>query len=74
MVPAQSVLPDLIRSGMKVRDCNPAVVPAFAADDLGAGEGIDSPESGLECQGAVNPTRLQFRGGVTGAAGVQPSL
>jgi hypothetical protein len=46
---------------MKLRNHDPSVVAALAANVLGAGQGIDSPEASLERQGAVNPTRLQLR-------------
>jgi hypothetical protein len=48
MVPAQSILSDLIGARMEVRDDDPGMVAAPAADDLAAGEGINSPESSLE--------------------------
>lgn len=48
MIPAQSVLANLIGARMEVRDHDPTVVAAFAADDLAPGERIDSPEPSLE--------------------------
>lgn len=57
-IPAQSVLANLIGSRMEVRNNNPAIVPAFAADDLGAGEGIDSPKVSARLRSIP---RLSFR-------------
>ena len=59
LVPTQSVLADVIGARVKVRNHDPGVVAALPADDLATGERIDSPESGPDRQGAVNPTRLQ---------------
>jgi hypothetical protein len=61
VIPAQPVLANLIGARMEVWDDDPGVVAAFAADDLASGEGIDSPESGLDRQRAVDPTRFQVR-------------
>jgi len=47
VVPAQSVLANPMGTRMEVRDDDPGMVAAPAADDLAAGEGIDSPESSL---------------------------
>ena len=69
MVPAQSILSDLFGVRMGVRDDDPRMVAALAADDLAAGEGIDSPEPSLEGQAAVDPTRLQFREVLDGQLG-----
>jgi hypothetical protein len=61
VVPAQPVFANLIEARMEVRNDDPGVVPAFAADDLAAGEGIDSPETGAQGQPAVDPACLKFR-------------
>ena len=61
MVPAQSVFANLIGARVEVRDDDSGVVATFAADDLAASDGIDSPEPNLECQPAVDPARLQIR-------------
>jgi hypothetical protein len=69
VVPAQPVLANLIGAGVEVRDDDPGVVPALAADDLATGKGINSPEPGLERQPAVDPTRFQIREVLAGQIG-----
>jgi hypothetical protein len=61
VVSAQSVIANPIAARVEIRDDDPGVVAAFAADDLAAGEGIDSPEPSLERQAVVDPARLQIR-------------
>jgi hypothetical protein len=46
---------------MEVGDDDSGVIPALPANDLAASEGVDSPESGLQGQRAVDPTRIQIR-------------
>jgi hypothetical protein len=66
MIATQSVLADAIGAGAIVRNKDPGVIAALAADDLATGKGIDSPDAGAVRQVAVNPTGLQccvIRGG-----------
>jgi len=54
---------------MEVGDDDPGVISTFAADDVAGRRRINSPESSLERQYAVDPTQLQFgkiRGGQIG--------
>lgn len=60
-VAAQTVLANLAGFGVEVGDEDPSAVTILAADDVGARQGVRSPQQGLIGQTAVDSAGFQSR-------------
>jgi hypothetical protein len=59
MVPAQTIITDLVGLRVEIRNEEARVVAALPADHLGTGYGVHPAQLGAGGQAAVNPAAFQ---------------